>query len=100
LKEKQSDILKPNALCKFYCALTFYNLAQRNLQILKGLIDALTQITGKCRRQIFSLNFFEFGGSFSISLEGDCHEVEVTPNLELLVTFGMSLEGVYNELYT
>ncbi len=22
----------------------------------------------------------EFGGSFGISLEGDCHEVEVTPN--------------------
>ncbi len=30
----------------------------------------------------------EFGGSFGMSLEGDCHEVEVTPNLELLVTFG------------
>jgi hypothetical protein len=24
--------------------------------------------------------------------DGDCHEVRVTPNLELLVTFGMSLE--------
>jgi hypothetical protein len=39
---------------------------------------------------------FEFGRSY----EGDCHEVEVTPNLELLVTFGMSLEGVCHELYT
>jgi hypothetical protein len=29
-----------------------------------------------------------------MSLEGDFHEVEVTPNLELLVTFGMSLEEV------
>jgi hypothetical protein len=35
-----------------------------------------------------------------MSLEGDCHEVKVTPNLELLVTFGMSLEGVCHELYT
>jgi hypothetical protein len=37
---------------------------------------------------------FEFGGSFGMSLDGDCHEVEVTPNLKLLVTFGMSLTGV------
>jgi hypothetical protein len=35
-----------------------------------------------------------------MSLEGDCHEGEVTPILELLVTFGMSLEGFYHELYT
>ncbi len=35
-----------------------------------------------------------------MSLEGDCHEVEVTPNLELLVTFGMSLVRVCYELYT
>ncbi len=34
------------------------------------------------------------------SLEGDCHEVEVAPNLELLVTFGMSLKGVCHELCT
>jgi hypothetical protein len=32
-----------------------------------------------------------------MSLEGDCHEVEVTPNLGLLVTFGMSLEGKFVE---
>jgi hypothetical protein len=31
---------------------------------------------------------------------GDCHEFEVTPNLELLVTFGMSLEGVCRDLLT
>jgi hypothetical protein len=49
------------------------------------------------RGQIFSPKF-EFGGSFGMSLEGDCHEV--TPNLELLVTFRMSLEGVCHELYT
>jgi hypothetical protein len=42
----------------------------------------------------------EFRGSFGMSLEGNCHEVEVTPNFELLVTFGKSLEGVCNELYT
>jgi hypothetical protein len=34
-----------------------------------------------------------------LSLEGECHEVEVTPNLELLVTFGLSLERVCHELY-
>jgi hypothetical protein len=34
-----------------------------------------------------------------MSLEGDCYEVEVTPDLELLVSFGMSLEGVCHELY-
>ncbi len=35
-----------------------------------------------------------------MSLKGDCHEVEVTTNLELLVTFGMSQEEVCHELYT
>jgi hypothetical protein len=35
-----------------------------------------------------------------MSLEGDCHEVEVTPNLDLLVTFGMSWEGAWSERYT
>jgi hypothetical protein len=35
-----------------------------------------------------------------MSLEGDCHEVQVTPNSEFLVTFGMPLEGVCHELYT
>jgi hypothetical protein len=34
-----------------------------------------------------------------MSLEEDCYEVEVTPNLELMVTFGMSLEEVCHELY-
>ena len=43
---------------------------------------------------------FEFGGSSGMSLEGDCYESEVTPNLELLVTFGMSLERVCHDLYT
>jgi hypothetical protein len=42
---------------------------------------------------------FEFGVSFGMSLEGDCHELEVTPNLELLATFGMRLERVCHELY-
>ena len=35
-----------------------------------------------------------------MNLEGDCHEVEVTSNLELLVTYGMSLEGGCHDLYT
>ncbi len=35
-----------------------------------------------------------------MSLEGDCNEVEVTPNLELLFSFGKSLPGVCHELYT
>jgi hypothetical protein len=39
----------------------------------------------------FLVTEFEVGGSFGLSLEGDCHEVEVTPSLELLVTFGISL---------
>jgi hypothetical protein len=29
----------------------------------------------------------EFGGSFDMSLEGDCREIEVTPDVELLVIF-------------
>jgi hypothetical protein len=43
---------------------------------------------------------FEFGGSFGMSLEGDSHELEVTPNLELLVAFGMCLDGVCHEFST
>ena len=31
----------------------------------------------------FLFTKFELGGSFGISFEGGCHEVEVTPNLEL-----------------
>jgi hypothetical protein len=41
----------------------------------------------------------EFGEGFGMSLEGDCLEVEVTPNLELLVTVGVSFEGVCHEIY-
>ena len=33
-----------------------------------------------------------------MSLEGDCHDLEVTPNLELLVTFGRSLEEFFMSL--
>jgi hypothetical protein len=35
-----------------------------------------------------------------MSLEGDRRELDVTSNLELLVTFGMSLDGVCYVLYT
>jgi hypothetical protein len=48
----------------------------------------------------FLVSKYEFGGSFGMSLERYYHEVEATPNLEFLVTFGMSLEGVCLELYT
>ena len=48
----------------------------------------------------FLVTKFEFGGSFDMSLEGDCHDLEVTHNSELLVNFGMCLEGVCHEFYT
>jgi hypothetical protein len=35
-----------------------------------------------------------------MNLEGDCQEIEVTPHLESLATFGLSLERVCHELYT
>jgi hypothetical protein len=34
------------------------------------------------RKLLVTIHVFEFGGSYGVSLEGDCHEVEVTPNLE------------------
>jgi hypothetical protein len=37
---------------------------------------------------------FEFAGSFGMCLRGDCHKAEVTPNLELLLTFGMIVPGI------
>jgi hypothetical protein len=40
----------------------------------------------------------EFGGSFGMSLEGDFREVEITSNLEFLVTFDMNMEGGCMEL--
>ncbi len=30
-----------------------------------------------------------------MSLKGDCHELDVSPNLELLVTFGMLSRALY-----
>jgi hypothetical protein len=48
----------------------------------------------------FLVTKFDFGGSFGISLVGDFPEVKVTPNLELLETFDISLEAVCHELYT
>jgi hypothetical protein len=41
---------------------------------------------------------FEFEKNFGESLEGNSHEFDVTPNSELIVTFGISLEGVCHEL--
>jgi hypothetical protein len=34
---------------------------------------------------------FEFGGTFGMSLEGDCHEVEVTPNFGIVSHFWYEL---------
>jgi hypothetical protein len=48
----------------------------------------------------FLVTSYEYGGSFGISLGRDCHEVEVTPNFEFLVTLGMSLERVCHKLYS
>jgi hypothetical protein len=47
----------------------------------------------------FLVTKFEFGGSVGMILEGDCYEVEVTLNMVLLVTFGMSFERVCQELH-
>jgi hypothetical protein len=46
----------------------------------------------------FLVSKFEFRGSFGMSLEGDCHEVEVTANLEVLVNFGLSWKGSCHKL--
>jgi hypothetical protein len=35
-----------------------------------------------------------------MSLKGDFHELEIAPNLELFITFGMSLEQICHELNT
>jgi hypothetical protein len=43
--------------------------------------------------------FLTFEGSLGMSLEGDCYEVDVTPNLKLLVTFDKSFDGVCHDLY-
>jgi hypothetical protein len=70
---------------------------------LEGALFSLQALlldkTIQCFEGKFLVTKFEFVGSFGMSLEGDCHEVEVTPNLEVLVTFGMSLEGVCDDLY-
>jgi hypothetical protein len=41
---------------------------------------------------------FKLERSFGMSFEGDCHEVEIPPNLKLLVNFDICLEGVCHEL--
>jgi hypothetical protein len=63
-------------------------------------MDCLNEILVLRPEGNFFVTKFEFGGSFGMSLDLDCHEVEVTHNLKLLVTFGMSLGGVCHELYT
>jgi hypothetical protein len=44
------------------------------------------------RAQILVIKF-EFGGSFGMSLEGDCHEVEDTPNFGINSHFWYELGG-------
>jgi hypothetical protein len=51
-------------------------------------IDFVTSPEGK-----FSVTKFEFEDIFVTSLKGDCHEAEDAPNMELLVTYGLTLEG-------
>jgi hypothetical protein len=46
----------------------------------------------------FLVTKFEFRGSFGMTLEGDCHELEVSLNFKLLINFDMRLEGVFHEL--
>jgi hypothetical protein len=43
---------------------------------------------------------YYFGGSFGMSLGGECHEDEVIPFLTYLGFFGLSLAVVFHELYT
>jgi hypothetical protein len=79
----------------------FFVLTADKTRNLHGLLYKRAMGTGTKRPEgKFLVDKFEFGGSFGMSLEGDCHEVESTPNLELLVTFGMSSEGVCHELYS
>jgi hypothetical protein len=41
----------------------------------------------------FLVTKFEFAERFSMSLEGDCHEVKVTPNLEFFSHFWYEFGG-------
>jgi hypothetical protein len=65
---------KPDKVCGFL-VIEPIRLSDTNM------LDFLMVPKGK-----FLVTKFEFGGSFGMSLEGDFHEVEVTPNLELLFT--------------
>ncbi len=47
------------------------------------MLSRMKTMPSEYRGQIFSHQIW-VGGSFGMSLEGDCHEVEVTPNLTLL----------------
>jgi hypothetical protein len=57
-------------------------------------------LEGVCPEGKFFVTKFEFEGSFGRSLEGDCHEMEVTPNNELLITFGMIWRELSRACYT
>jgi hypothetical protein len=47
------------------------------------LVQIWLQTARKTTESKFLVTKFEFGWCFGMSLEGDCHEVEATPNLEL-----------------
>jgi hypothetical protein len=90
------NLLECKSISKTSFSLIIFLIHQApNLTGSQNLLDTSSKPEGK-----FLLTKIEFGGSFSMSLEGDSHEVEVTLNMELLVTFGMSLEGVCNVLYS
>jgi hypothetical protein len=57
-------------------------------------------IKKKTSKGKFLLTKFVFGGSFGMSLERNCHDLEFTPDSEWLFTFGMNLVGVCSELDT
>jgi hypothetical protein len=84
-----------------FALLVFYALGSRFIAIRGHEMNFFFPLCKtKTPEGKFSVKKFEFGRSFGLNLEEDCHEVEVTPNLELLVTFNLSLKGVCHELYT
>jgi hypothetical protein len=48
------------------------------------------------KKSKFLVTKFEFGGSFGMSLEGDCHEAKVPPNLEIVGHFWCELGGSWS----
>jgi hypothetical protein len=57
-------------------------------------------LENRCQQAFSKISKSELGRDLGMNLEGDCHEVEVTPNLELLVTFEMSFIHISLQAYT